>query len=56
MMVLATAGMVVFGVGLTIAAGPLYDASEQAAAAIADPSTYIATVYRDSSFGEEGPR
>lgn len=56
MMVLATAGMVVVGVALTVGAGPLYDASERAASSIADPATYIATVYRDSSFGEEGPR
>ncbi|SMH45440.1 multisubunit sodium/proton antiporter, MrpD subunit [Rathayibacter oskolensis] len=56
MMVLATAGMVLVSVVLTVGAGPLYDASEHAAAAIADPATYIATVYRDSSFGEEGPR
>ncbi|PPF21894.1 Na+/H+ antiporter subunit D [Rathayibacter sp. AY1A7] len=56
MMVLATAGMVVVGVVLTVGAGPLYDASERAASAVADPATYIATVYRDSSFGEEGPR
>lgn len=56
MMVLATAGMVVVTVALTVGAGPLYDASDRAASAIADPATYIATVYRDSSFGEEGPR
>ncbi|KQQ03749.1 MULTISPECIES: Na+/H+ antiporter subunit D [unclassified Rathayibacter] len=56
MMVLATAGMVLVSVVLTIGAGPLYEASERASEAIADPSTYIATVYRDSSFGEEGPR
>lgn len=56
MMVLATAGMVVVGVALTIGAGPLYDASAHAARDVADPATYIATVYRDSSFGEEGPR
>ncbi|MBF4463332.1 MULTISPECIES: Na+/H+ antiporter subunit D [unclassified Rathayibacter] len=56
MMVLATAGMVVVGVALTVGAGPLYDASARAANAIVDPASYIATVYRDSSFGEEGPR
>lgn len=56
LMVAATAGMVGVGLLLTVAAGPLYAASVEAASEIADPSTYIATVYRDSSFGQEGPR
>ncbi|AJM78147.1 Na+/H+ antiporter subunit D [Rathayibacter toxicus] len=56
LMVFATAGMVVVGLALTVGAGPLYDASVHAAKAIVAPATYIATVYRDSSFTEEGPR
>lgn len=56
LMIAAAAGMVGVSILLTLGAGPLYGASQEAASEIADPSTYIATVYRDSSFGEEGPR
>jgi multicomponent Na+:H+ antiporter subunit D len=54
LMVAATAGMVVFGVLLAVAAGPVYAASAEAAREIVDPADYVATVFGPSSFGEEG--
>jgi multicomponent Na+:H+ antiporter subunit D len=45
LMVLGTAVLVAAGVGIAVAAGPLYDLSVRAAADLVDPSAYVEAVF-----------